>query len=141
MTTIDFDAPRRCAVELDEDSVEELQARRVPAQSPVADLDEPDAVEGFDLPGTELMAEDPTMSVVVPCWPTSSAARAASWSVTAASASRTAGARRLPRVCLTGGPRSRSPGPTNIRPERWATLTAPRPQARAACPSLSTRTI
>jgi hypothetical protein len=51
MTTIDFDAPRRCAVELDEDSVEELQARRVPTQSPVADLDEPTPSKDLTFPG------------------------------------------------------------------------------------------
>jgi hypothetical protein len=44
MTTIDYDAPHRSVVE----------------------LDKPDAVEGFELPGVELTAEEPTMSVVVP---------------------------------------------------------------------------
>jgi hypothetical protein len=64
--TIDYDAPRRSAVELEEDSIKQLKAREAAAQSPVADLDTPDAVEGFDLPDGELAGDEPTMSVVVP---------------------------------------------------------------------------
>jgi hypothetical protein len=66
MTTIDYDAPRRSADEPEDDSAEALQARHLPTQSPVADLDQPDAVEGFELPGGELTTEEPTMSVVTP---------------------------------------------------------------------------
>jgi hypothetical protein len=66
MTTIDYDAPRRSVVELDEDSLDELQARRASAQSPVVDLEQPDVVEGFELPGADLANEEPTMTVVVP---------------------------------------------------------------------------
>jgi hypothetical protein len=66
MTTIDYDAPRRPVVEREDDSVEELQARRVSARPPVVDLDAPDTVEGFELPGAELAGEEPTMTVVVP---------------------------------------------------------------------------
>jgi hypothetical protein len=66
MTTIDYDGPRRSVVELEEDSLEDLRARDVSAQSPVVDADEADAVEGFELPGAELTAEEPTMTVVVP---------------------------------------------------------------------------
>jgi hypothetical protein len=61
MTTIDYDAPRRSTDEPEEDNAEELQSRR-PPQSPMADLDQPDAVEGFALPGEELTGEEPTMS-------------------------------------------------------------------------------
>jgi Domain of unknown function (DUF4193) len=42
MTATDYDAPRRPAADLAEDSLEELTARRQTAQSPSVDLDEPD---------------------------------------------------------------------------------------------------
>src|SRR5215207_4984161 len=57
MTMTDYDAPRRPAVELDEDSLEELQARRASAQSPVVEVDETEAAEGFELPGADLSDE------------------------------------------------------------------------------------
>jgi hypothetical protein len=66
MTTIDYDARRRTVEEVEEDSLNGLPAPRVSAQSPVVDLEQPDAVEGFELPGEELTAEEPTMSVAVP---------------------------------------------------------------------------
>jgi Domain of unknown function (DUF4193) len=62
--TIDYDAPRRRVVELDEDSLEELQARRTSAPSPELDLDEADAAEVFELPGADLSDEELTVSVV-----------------------------------------------------------------------------
>jgi Domain of unknown function (DUF4193) len=62
--TIDYDAPRHRVVELDEDSLEELQARRASAPSPVLDLDEADAAEVFELPGADLSDEELTVSVV-----------------------------------------------------------------------------
>jgi hypothetical protein len=62
MAITDYDAPRRPAVELDQDSVEELKARRAATQSPTVDLDEPDA--DFELPGAELPDEELTVSVV-----------------------------------------------------------------------------
>jgi hypothetical protein len=62
MAITDYDAPRRPAVELDEDSVEELKARRAATQSPTVDLDEPDG--DFELPGAELPDEELTVSVV-----------------------------------------------------------------------------
>jgi hypothetical protein len=63
MAITDYDAPRRTVVELEEDSLEELQARRA-AQSPALDLDEAEAVEGFELPGADLSGEELTVSVV-----------------------------------------------------------------------------
>jgi hypothetical protein len=66
MITIDYDAPRRSVVELEEDSIEELKTRRASAQSPVVDVDAADTVEGLELSGGELTAEEPTMTVVVP---------------------------------------------------------------------------
>jgi hypothetical protein len=64
MTITDYDAPRRPAVELEEDSLEELQARRSKAQSPLVDVDETEAAEGFELPGADLSDEELAVSVV-----------------------------------------------------------------------------
>ncbi len=62
MATTDYDAPRRSAVELEDDSLEQLQARRAEAQSPTADLDEPDGE--FELPGADVPDEELTVSVI-----------------------------------------------------------------------------
>ncbi|GAA1817177.1 DUF4193 domain-containing protein [Planosporangium flavigriseum] len=64
MAITDYDAPRRTVVELEEDSLEELQARRASAQSPVLDLDEVEAIDGFELPGADLSNEELSLSVV-----------------------------------------------------------------------------
>lgn len=63
-TTVDYDAPRRSAVDLDEDSLEELKARRAAAQSPSVDIDETEAAEVFELPGADLSDEELTVAVV-----------------------------------------------------------------------------
>jgi hypothetical protein len=63
-STTDYDAPRRPAVDLEEDSLEELKARRAAAQSPAVDLDEAEAAEGFELPGADLSDEELTVAVV-----------------------------------------------------------------------------
>ena len=63
MPITDHDAPRRPAVELEDDSLEELKARRAAAQSPTVDLDEAEAEE-FELPGADLAEEELTVSVV-----------------------------------------------------------------------------
>jgi hypothetical protein len=63
MTATDYDAPRRPAAELAEDSLEELTARRQTAQSPSVDLDEAEA-ESFELPGADLSDEELTVPVV-----------------------------------------------------------------------------
>jgi hypothetical protein len=60
-TSTDYDAPRASTVELDEDSLEELKARRASAQSPVVDLDEAD---GFELPNADLADEELTVAVI-----------------------------------------------------------------------------
>jgi hypothetical protein len=62
--TTDYDAPRRSVVELEEDSLEELRARRAAAQSPSVDVDEADAAEAFELPGADLSDEELTVTVV-----------------------------------------------------------------------------
>src|ERR1041384_2937730 len=63
MTATDYDAPRRAAADLAEDSLEELTSRRSAAQSPSADVDEADA-ESFELPGADLADEELTVPVV-----------------------------------------------------------------------------
>ena len=60
----DYDAPRRSMVDLEEDSLEELKARRTTAQSPIVDLDETEAAEGFELPGADLSDEELTVTVI-----------------------------------------------------------------------------
>ena len=63
MAITDYDAPRRPVADLEDESLEELKARRAAAQSPTADLDEPEA-EDFELPGADLSNEELTVSVV-----------------------------------------------------------------------------
>jgi formylmethanofuran dehydrogenase subunit E len=51
----DYDAPRRGDVdELNEDSLEELKARRAEAQSGSIDVDETELAESLELPGADL---------------------------------------------------------------------------------------
>ena len=51
----DYDAPRRGDVdELNEDSLEELKARRAEAQSGSIDVDEAELAESLELPGADL---------------------------------------------------------------------------------------
>src|SRR5437899_729972 len=63
MAITDYDAPRRPVADLEDESLEELKARRAAAHSPTADLDEPEA-EDFELPGADLSNEELTVSVV-----------------------------------------------------------------------------
>jgi hypothetical protein len=60
----DYDAPRREEVDLGEDSLEELKARRVDAQSAVVDVDEADVAESFELPGADLSDEELSVKVL-----------------------------------------------------------------------------
>jgi hypothetical protein len=60
---IDYDSPRRPAVELD-DGLDELKARNTSAQSPRVDLDETEAADSFELPGADLSGEELTVTVV-----------------------------------------------------------------------------
>jgi hypothetical protein len=62
MAITDYDAPRRPVVELEDDSLDELKARRAGAQSPTVDVDEPDG--DFELPGADLSDEELTVSVI-----------------------------------------------------------------------------
>jgi hypothetical protein len=63
MTSTDYDAARRPVVDLGEDSLEELKARRS-AQDTVLDVDETELAEGFELPGADLSGEELTVTVV-----------------------------------------------------------------------------
>jgi hypothetical protein len=63
-STTDYDAPRRPIVDLEDESLEELKARRTAAQSPAVDVDEAQAAEGFELPGADLSDEELTVKVV-----------------------------------------------------------------------------
>ena len=60
----DYDAPRRDEVDLGEDSLEELKARRVDSQSSVVDVDETEVAESFELPGADLADEELTVKVL-----------------------------------------------------------------------------
>ena len=60
----DYDAPRRDEVDLGEDSLEELKARRVDAQSGSVDVDEAEVAENFELPGGDLADEELTVKVL-----------------------------------------------------------------------------
>lgn len=61
MAATDYDASRRPALDVGEDSLEELKTRHATAQSPTVDLDE---AEVFELPGAEVSDEELVMSVV-----------------------------------------------------------------------------
>jgi hypothetical protein len=61
---IDYDAPRRPTAEIEDDSLDELKARKTSAQSPGVDVDEADAHENFELPGADLSGEELTVPVV-----------------------------------------------------------------------------
>lgn len=60
----DYDAPRKTDDELNEDSIEELKARRVDKGSSTVDEDEIEAAEGFELPGADLSNEELSVRVL-----------------------------------------------------------------------------
>jgi hypothetical protein len=64
MSITDYDAPRRPVVDLEEDSIEDLKARRTAAQASTVDVDEVEVAEGFELPGADLSGEELTVAVV-----------------------------------------------------------------------------
>jgi Domain of unknown function (DUF4193) len=61
---IDNNAPRRPAVEIDDDSLEQLTTHSTAAPSSRVDLDETEAAETFELPGADLASEELTMTVL-----------------------------------------------------------------------------
>ncbi|PPK98378.1 uncharacterized protein DUF4193 [Kineococcus xinjiangensis] len=60
----DYDAPRKTDDELNEDSLEELKARRTDKSSSTVDEDETEAAEGFELPGADLSNEELSVRVL-----------------------------------------------------------------------------
>ncbi len=60
----DYDAPRKTDDDLNEDSIEELKARRVDKVSGAVDEDETEAAEGFELPGADLSNEELSVRVL-----------------------------------------------------------------------------
>ena len=60
----DYDAPRRDEVDLGEDSLEELKARRVDSQSGAVDVDETEVAESYELPGADLADEELSVRVL-----------------------------------------------------------------------------
>ncbi|MEH1123151.1 DUF4193 domain-containing protein [Micromonospora sp. CPCC 206061] len=62
MATTDYDAPRTAAVE--EDSLEELQARRAAPRSGAVDVDEAELAEAFELPGAEQLDDELSVTVI-----------------------------------------------------------------------------
>ena len=58
---IDYDAPRRPTIELEDDGLQQLTTHNSAAQSPRVDADEAD---GFELPGADLSSEELTVTVV-----------------------------------------------------------------------------
>lgn len=62
MATTDYDAPRTAIVE--DDSLEELQARRAAPRSGAVDVDEAELAEAFELPGAEPLEEELAVRVV-----------------------------------------------------------------------------
>jgi hypothetical protein len=60
----DYDAPRKTDEELNEDSIEELKARRTDKNSGLVDVDEAEAAEGFELPGADLSNEELSVRVL-----------------------------------------------------------------------------
>ncbi len=60
----DYDAPRKTDEELNQDSIEELKARRLDKNSGKVDEDEVEAVESFELPGADLSHEELSVQVL-----------------------------------------------------------------------------
>ena len=60
----DYDTPRKTDEELHEESLEELKAQRVDAQSGRVYVDEAEAAETLELPGADLSGEELSVRVV-----------------------------------------------------------------------------
>ncbi|NAZ85159.1 DUF4193 domain-containing protein [Kineococcus indalonis] len=61
----DYDAPRKTAEDLGEESIEELKTRRTErSSSSSVDEDEAEAAEGFELPGADLSGEELSVQVL-----------------------------------------------------------------------------
>jgi hypothetical protein len=60
----DYDTPRKTDEELQEESLEELKAKRAQEQSGQIDIDEAEAAENLELPGADLSGEELAVRVV-----------------------------------------------------------------------------
>src|SRR3954462_14111633 len=60
----DYDAPRKTDDDLNEDSIEELKARRVDTSSSSVDVDETEQAEGYELTGADLSNEELSVRVL-----------------------------------------------------------------------------
>jgi hypothetical protein len=63
--TVDYDAPRRTeADDVTAEPIDELAAKRGDADAAVADVEEPDAIDVFELPDVDLSDEELTVRVI-----------------------------------------------------------------------------
>jgi hypothetical protein len=60
----DYDSPRKADDDLNEDSLQELQARRTDKSSGSIDIDETDLAESLELPGADLSNEELSLRVI-----------------------------------------------------------------------------
>lgn len=60
----DYDAPRKTDDDLENDSIEELKARRNDKSTSNVDIDETEQAEGFELPGADLSGEELSVQVI-----------------------------------------------------------------------------
>jgi Domain of unknown function (DUF4193) len=60
----DYDSPRKTDDDLTEDSLQELQARRMDQSSSTVDIDPDEAAEGLELPGADLSGEELAIRVI-----------------------------------------------------------------------------
>src|SRR5690349_24102748 len=60
----DYDTPRKTDDDLNEDSIEELKARRNEKSTSSVDVDEFEAAEGLELPGADLSNEELAVRVL-----------------------------------------------------------------------------
>lgn len=61
--TVDYDAPRRAAVDVEE-SLDEIAVRRGESTTSVLDIDETDVAESYELPGADLSDEELVVRVM-----------------------------------------------------------------------------
>jgi hypothetical protein len=60
----DYDSPRKTDDDINEDSIEELKARRVDKSASAVDVDEVEAAENLELPGADLSGEELSVRVL-----------------------------------------------------------------------------
>jgi hypothetical protein len=60
----DYDTPRKTDDDINEDSIEELKARRVDKSASAVDADETDLAENLELPGADLSNEELSVRVL-----------------------------------------------------------------------------